>query len=193
MEPRVPNHRLRKDEFVVPENTDTPLISEPVLEISEDDHTSPERGEKEAADKGGKEEEEEEDDDLLDAGAIEEDPSDASDVSGAAASEQASSSSSGDDAMVGSHVALHSIIPLFSLHTYCFNLVAAACICITQHESQRAQDAAVLGGGLGCCTPAHALAVSFWPSLPQFTLSRGCFLWIGCVSLGHSAACTPLT
>ena len=107
MEPRVPNHRLRKDEFVVPENTDTPLISEPVLEISEDDRTSPEREEEEedGADKGAKQEEEE-DDDLLDAGAIEEEPSDASDVSGAAAAEQASSSSSGDDAMVGLHAEL---------------------------------------------------------------------------------------
>ena len=159
MEPRVPNHRLRKDEFVVPENTDTPLISEPILEISEDDHTSPERGEEEAADKGEKEEEEEEDDDLLDAGAIEEDSSDASDVSGAAASEQASSSSSGDDAMVGSHVALHSIISLFSLHTYCnisslWQLVAASFIRVTQHGHQHAQDAAVSRGGglLYTCT-----------------------------------------
>ena len=118
MEPRVPNHRLRKDEFVVPENTDTPLISEPVLEISEDDRTSPEREEEEEGADKGEEEEEEEEDDLPDAGAIEEEPSEASDVSGAAASEQASSSSSGGDAMVGSHVVLHSTIPLVSLHTY---------------------------------------------------------------------------
>ena len=95
MEPRVPNHRLRKDEFPVPEDTDTPLISEPVLEMSEDDRTSPEKDK----------EQEEEEDDIPDAGAIEEEPSDASDVSEAAA-EQASSSSSGDDPMVHTHALL---------------------------------------------------------------------------------------
>ena len=104
VEPRVPNHRLRKDEFVVPEDTDTPLISEPVLEMSEDERTSPER--EEAA---GQQEEEEDEDDMPDAGAIEEEPSEASDVSGAAASEQASSSSSGDDPMVRLHALCSSI------------------------------------------------------------------------------------
>ncbi|KAL3147452.1 hypothetical protein ABBQ38_014510 [Trebouxia sp. C0009 RCD-2024] len=100
MEPRVPNHRLRKDEFMVPEDTDTPLISEPVLEMSEDDRTSPEREEEEGGHRAEQEEEEEDDDDIPDAGAIEEEPSEASEASEAAASEQASSSSSGDDAMV---------------------------------------------------------------------------------------------
>lgn len=115
MEPRVPNHRLRKDEFVVPEDTDTPVISEPVLEMSEDDRTSPER-----EDEGG-DQEEEEDDDIPDAGAIEEEPSDASEASEAAASEQASSSSSGDDEMVGHHT--HT---LGALHTGALQLPASA-------------------------------------------------------------------
>ena len=160
MEPRVHNHRLRKDEFVVPENTDTPLISEPVLEISEDDCTSPER-EEEGADKQ-QEEEEEEDDDLPDAGAIEEEPSEASDVSGAAVSEQASSSSSGDDAMVGPHVALHSIIPLFSLRT-CYNasslwhLLAFAVI-------------AQVSACSGCCCPRGGFVYT-WTRLALLAVS----------------------
>ncbi|KAA6422526.1 MAG: hypothetical protein FRX49_07387, partial [Trebouxia sp. A1-2] len=89
MEPRVPNHRLRKDEFPVPEDTETPDVSQPVLELSEDDHASPDKGEEDE-----QVEEEEDEDDIPDAGAIEEEPSEGSDVSQAALSNPGSSSSS---------------------------------------------------------------------------------------------------
>ncbi|DBA78424.1 TPA: hypothetical protein ACH3X2_007918 [Trebouxia sp. C0005] len=95
MEPRVPNHRLRKDEFPVPEDTETPDVSQPVLELSEDDHASPDKGEEDE-----QVEEEEDEDDIPDAGAIEEEPSEGSDVSQAALSNPGSSSSSGEDPMV---------------------------------------------------------------------------------------------
>ena len=98
MEPRVPSHKLRKDEFAVPEDAETPHISEPVHELSEEE----ERASPDPEDQREPEfkEDEEEDDDFPDAGAIEEEPSEGSDVSQAAPSEQASSSSSGDDQMV---------------------------------------------------------------------------------------------
>lgn len=99
VEPRVASHRLRRDEFPVPEDTDTPDISQPVLELSEDDRESPDKEEEEEGQAEGEEEDEE--DDIPDAGAIEEEPSEGSDVSQAAPSDQASSSSSGDDPMVG--------------------------------------------------------------------------------------------
>lgn len=101
MEPRVPSHKLRRDEFPVPEDTDTPDISQPVVELSEDDRASHDREEEEEA-----EEKQEEEDDIPDAGAIEEEPSEGSDVSQAAPSEQASSSSSGEDPMVSLKAAL---------------------------------------------------------------------------------------
>ncbi len=97
VEPRVPSHKLHKDEFPVPQDTDTPDISQPVLERSEEDQGSHDQEEEEEEEKL---EEEEEEDDIPDAGAIEEEPSEGSDVSQAAPSDQASSSSSGDDAMV---------------------------------------------------------------------------------------------
>ena len=101
VEPRVPTHRMRKDEFPVPADTDTPGISKPVLEISEDDQASPDVDRQEEEQEAGQQEEEEdEDDDIPDAGAIEEEPSEGSDISQAAPSDQASSSSSGDDPMV---------------------------------------------------------------------------------------------
>lgn len=199
MEPRVPNHRLRKDEFVVPENTDTPLISEPVLEISEDDRTSPEREEQEGADKQ-QEEEEEEDDDLPDAGAIEEEPSDASDVSGAAASEQASSSSSGDDAMVGPYEALHSTIPLFSLRTYCsissfWQLLAFAS---TRHSTGIGKLRMLLSQGRGLLytwTRLALLAVNACGNAPHNSLDEGFLLPVDsvCELRFCGTACTGVT
>jgi len=95
VEPRVPSHRLRRDEFPVPEDTETPDVSQPVLELSEDDHTSPDKDEED-----DQVEEEEDEDDIPDAGAIEEEPSEGSDVSQAALSNPGSSSSSGEDPMV---------------------------------------------------------------------------------------------
>lgn len=96
MEPRVPSHRLRRDEFPVPEDTETPDVSQPVLELSEDDHASPDKEEEDEQ----VEEEEEDEDDIPDAGAIEAEPSEGSDVSQAALSNPGSSSSSGEDPMV---------------------------------------------------------------------------------------------
>jgi len=104
VEPRVPNHRLRRDEFPVPEDTETPDVSQPVLELSEDDHASPDKEEEEEQ----VEEEEEDEDDLPDAGAIEEEPSEGSDVNQAALSNPGSSSSSGEDPMVSQMPAVHS-------------------------------------------------------------------------------------
>ncbi|DBB00828.1 TPA: hypothetical protein ACH3X1_000756 [Trebouxia sp. C0004] len=95
MEPRVPSHRLRRDEFPVPEDTETPDVSQPVLELSEDGHASPDK-----EDEDEQVEVEEDEDDIPDAGAIEEEPSEGSDVSEAALSNPGSSSSSGDDPMV---------------------------------------------------------------------------------------------
>ena len=105
MEPRVPSHRLRRDEFPVPEDTETPDVSQPVLELSEDDHASPD---KEEEDEQVEEEEEEDVDNIPDAGAIEEEPSEGSDVSQAALSNPSSSSSSGEDPMVSQMPAIHS-------------------------------------------------------------------------------------
>ncbi len=104
VEPRVPSHRLRRDEFPVPEDTETPDVSQPVLELSEDDHASPDKEEEDEQ----AEEEEEDEDDIPDAGAIEEEPSESSYVSQAALSNPGSSSSSGEDPMVSQMLATHS-------------------------------------------------------------------------------------
>ena len=104
VEPRVPSHRLRRDEFPVPEDTETPDVSQPILELSEDDHASPDKEEEDEQ----VEEEEEDEDDLPDAGAIEDEPSEGSDVSQAALSNPGSSSSSGEDPMVSQMPAIHS-------------------------------------------------------------------------------------
>ena len=100
VEPRVPSHKLRKDEFAVPEDTETPHVSEPVHELSEEEvGASPDPEDQQEPEF---KEDEEEDDDIPDAGAIEEEPSEGSDVSQAPPSEQAFSSSSGNDQMVRS-------------------------------------------------------------------------------------------